>query len=262
MPEKNKKKLSIQQINRRLDPYEKKEISKHKKLAKESLSHQRLFEAVEKMIHERYELKPYGATFFGLSQIQVKLIISKVRKLDLSESNKEKIQRLTRQFYVDFQHEFHNRRIVREHLLKEKALDDLKRNFELELDKITEKYKKKYPITDLTHQLAAFQIKVMKEFNKEFFPPAILPPPFRDTRKLLDHVVKRHAPSNRPTYECYDPYLFSLAEIIKTEKDSYIPVIVQFLKSFENTVIPIFENFEINSESIRAKISKYRTRHK
>ncbi len=192
-----------------------------------------------------------------MSYKQRRIIHSAVSKLELSQTRRDEIESLTWEFHGKYQNEFHDRRTIKEIVIEEEALEDLSTNFERDLDKLFTRIKNKYQNEELSLQIAKFQLQVMSKFKEEFFPPESIPGLPKDP-DYYKRIYKKLIPANRPSYESYDSFLFELSEIIKSEKKAYIPIIVNYLKTLRTKEITIFKNFEINTESIRMKLSKHR----
>ncbi len=245
-------------VNRQLDPYCIERIKYFRKDYAKSLSHQRLYERVEKQVLEPYLFEPYNSHNFGVTHRIFKIIETNVKKLNVTPKSKEKIFDITREFYPNFKKEVHTRKYVKDYLIKEKANNDFKRTFEANLDKLIQSYAGKYENVDFGVELAEFQLEIMEIFHKKFNVENIFSEIGFDPLSLSKDFIKEFNPSNRPTYKHYDKFLFDLSEIIKQETPYYIPIITKYLKSFTQNEFNIFKQFEINERNIRTKISLFR----
>lgn len=252
-------------IYKKLDPPVRKELNRLKRLAKNSITDLRHFEAYQDYAYEPYIRNPHGFINFALSRKQYQILDKNIEKLDLKDSTKELIHKRTFKFFIDFRYEYHDRINFRKTAIENKGLKDLREKFEGEIDNILSRYRKEFFTTSFSFQITQFQIDIMKLFHDHFDDDPLeialekelikLKPEMKDwEQKLID----RYAPRNRPSYECYAPYLFDLSNIIQEEKANYNPIIVKFLKSFQNTPFDIFDSFVVNKASIRSIISKYR----
>src|SRR5690606_37936711 len=117
-------------IYRAIDEADIQRISYFEKISSNSLSHQRLYERVEKQVLDPYIFEPYNSHNFGVTHRISKIIESNLKKLRLSTNSKEQIFDITREFDPNFKKEVHTRKYVKDYLIKEKANGDFKKTFE------------------------------------------------------------------------------------------------------------------------------------
>ena len=252
-------------IYKKLDPPVRKELNRLKRLATKSITDRRHFEAYQDYSYEPFIINPHGFMNFALSRKQYQILDKNIEKLELNDSTKELIHKRTVRFFIDFRYEYHDRINFRKTAIENKGIKNLRENFENEIDNVLSRYRKEFFTPAFSYELTQLQIQIMMLFHEQFDddPLKVLlekelikhKPEAKDwEQKLID----RYAPSNRPSYECYAPYLYELSNIIQKDKENYNPIIVDFLKSFQNTPFDIFDSFVINKASIRSIISKHR----
>lgn len=250
---------------KKLDPPVRKELLRLRKNASKSITNLRSYEAYRDTSVEPYILRPHGYMNYALTRVQEKILINKIKALPLSPFTKNNILERTRSFFIEFRYEFYDRIYFRKECIRNKAIKDLRQNFELEIDSVISRYRKNFSSTDLAFELTEFQTKIIALFHEHFDDDPLkqelekLVLKFNPDAKNRDQeLIERYAPSNRPSYECYPPYLYDLSNFIQEEQSNYIPIIVELLTSFQKTALDIFDSFVINKASIRSLISKHR----
>lgn len=253
------------QILKKLDPLVKKELLRLKKEASKSITNQRVYEAYRDINFEPYIINPNSYTNFAPTLNQHKILKNTLNKLKLTHPTKKIIYDRTIQFFIDFRYEYHDRINFRKEFIQSRGENDLKNNFEKEIDAVLSRYKKEHYTTDFFYELTEFQNKVMKLFQEHFSVDSLesslreeLIKSFPAAKDWDRNLIERYAPSNRPNYECYPPYLYDLSNFIQEETPYYMPILVEFLTSLQTTKFDIFDSFVINKISLRALISKYR----
>lgn len=134
------------------------------------------------------------------------------------------------------------------------AFNELPKEMEADFEHLINKYRKKYKSTEIYIHLLGLQTKfnenlkeiliegIKKDLSKmERFPPDLL-----------------ELPTSRPTSPSYDLLLMSLSKIVINDKGFYIPSMVKILNSLKTDHPESLGDFEINSESVRIKLSKMR----
>lgn len=253
------------QILKKLDPLVKKELLRLKKEASKSITNQRVYEAFRDINFEPYIINPNSYTNFAPTLNQHKILKNTLNNLKLNHPTKKIIYDRTIQFFIDFRHEYHDRINFRKEFIQNKGMDDLKNNFEEEIDAVLSRYKKEHYTTDFSYKLAEFQNKVMELFNEHFNEDSLTIALREELYKISPEskswdqkLIERYAPSNRPNYECYAPYLYDMSNYIQKETPYYMPILVEFLTSLQTTKFDIFDSFVISKTSLRSLISKHR----
>lgn len=131
-----------------------------------------------------------------------------------------------------------------------------KAEFEADISSLIRRYKKKYTTKTTQTFLELLELKILNGPLKEITKTYNEPLKSKEIMDAQDVIATFKRQKGRPNSKRYDKLLISLTKILTDDNQTYMPMLLHTLKVLSKADASLFDGFEINENSLRAKISK------